>query len=252
MLTAFENVELPLLLTHLSRRKRRENVTTALRIVGLEGREHHYPRQLSGGQEQRVAIARAIVTDPYLLVADEPTGDLDRATGRRDPRPARAAQSRVPEDDRHGHARPAGRPAGQPHAPPRQGPAGGRVIPEKPGAGRVMKYFTYIFRNVRRNPVRSLLTVASTGICLFLMMILLSFFAISDEVNASTRIYNRIATLNANGFAGMIPIARVKEIAELDGVHRRHAVQLVRRQVQGRDPCRSRSSRSTPRPSSRS
>ena len=81
VLNAFENVELPLLLTHLSRRKRRENVMTALRIVGLAGREHHYPRQLSGGQEQRVAIARAIITDPYLLVADEPTGDLDRATG---------------------------------------------------------------------------------------------------------------------------------------------------------------------------
>src|SRR5271168_156752 len=81
VLTAFENVELPLLLTRLSRRRRRENVATALKIVGLQGREHHYPRQLSGGQEQRVAIARAIVTDPNLLVADEPTGDLDRATG---------------------------------------------------------------------------------------------------------------------------------------------------------------------------
>jgi putative ABC transport system ATP-binding protein len=78
VLTAFENVELPLLLTNLSRRRRRENVMTALRVVGLSGREFHYPRQLSGGQEQRVAIARAIVTDPYLLVADEPTGDLDR------------------------------------------------------------------------------------------------------------------------------------------------------------------------------
>lgn len=78
VLTAFENVELPLLLTSLSKKRRRENVMTALRVVGLEGREGHYPRQLSGGQEQRVAIARAIVTDPYLIVADEPTGDLDR------------------------------------------------------------------------------------------------------------------------------------------------------------------------------
>ncbi len=80
VLTAFENVELPLLLTNLSKSRRRENVMTALRVVGLQGREHHYPRQLSGGQEQRVAIARAIVTDPYLLVADEPTGDLDRTS----------------------------------------------------------------------------------------------------------------------------------------------------------------------------
>lgn len=79
VLAAIENVELPLLLTKLSRRERRNRAKTALRIVGLEGREDHYPRQLSGGQEQRVAIARAIVTDPYLLVADEPTGDLDRA-----------------------------------------------------------------------------------------------------------------------------------------------------------------------------
>ncbi len=78
VLTAFENVELPLLLTNLSKKRRHENVMTALRAVGLSGREDHYPRQLSGGQEQRVAIARAIVTDPYLLVADEPTGDLDR------------------------------------------------------------------------------------------------------------------------------------------------------------------------------
>jgi putative ABC transport system ATP-binding protein len=78
VLTAQENVELPLLLTHLSRKERRDRARTALRIVGLEGREDHSPRQLSGGQEQRVAIARAIVTDPYLLVADEPTGDLDR------------------------------------------------------------------------------------------------------------------------------------------------------------------------------
>jgi putative ABC transport system ATP-binding protein len=77
VLTALGNVELPLLLTSFSRRERRERALTALKIVGLEDRAHHYPRQLSGGQEQRVAIARAFVTDPTLLLADEPTGDLD-------------------------------------------------------------------------------------------------------------------------------------------------------------------------------
>jgi putative ABC transport system ATP-binding protein len=77
VLTAFGNVELPLLLTPLSKKERREHVMTVLKLVGLTDRADHYPRQLSGGQEQRVAIARAIVTDPTFVLADEPTGDLD-------------------------------------------------------------------------------------------------------------------------------------------------------------------------------
>ena len=81
MLNAERNVELPLLLTKLSKAERMKRVAIALRVVGLAERSKHYPRQLSGGQEQRVGIARAIVTDPTLLLCDEPTGDLDRKAG---------------------------------------------------------------------------------------------------------------------------------------------------------------------------
>jgi putative ABC transport system ATP-binding protein len=81
VLTAEKNVELPLLLTHLSKAERQKHVSTALAVVGLADRAKHYPRQLSGGQEQRVGIARAIATDPTLLLCDEPTGDLDRRSG---------------------------------------------------------------------------------------------------------------------------------------------------------------------------
>ena len=81
VLTAERNVELPLLLTHLSKGERRQHVETALKVVGLTDRSRHYPRQLSGGEQQRTGIARAIVTDPTLLLCDEPTGDLDRKSG---------------------------------------------------------------------------------------------------------------------------------------------------------------------------
>src|SRR5215831_15254355 len=81
-----------------------------------------------------------------------------------------------------------------------------------------MKYLTYVLRNARRNPVRSLLTVASTGVSLFLMMILASFFTINDEIARESRVYNRIVTLNSQGFSGRLPAVRVKEIAAMDGV----------------------------------
>jgi putative ABC transport system permease protein len=81
-----------------------------------------------------------------------------------------------------------------------------------------LKHFRYIFRNARRNPVRSILTIASTAICLFLMMILLAFFAINHEVAEESRIYNRIVTMNANGFAGIVPISFVSEVSRMDGV----------------------------------
>ena len=217
VLTAFENVELPLLLTHLSRRKRKENVTTALKIVGLDGREHHYPRQLSGGQEQRVAIARAIVTDPYLLVADEPTGDLDRTTAgeildllellnrefqktiimvTHDPLAARRAVGRSTStrasSSTTSSTKPGCRPRHEipqlhlPECPAQSGP----VAPDRrldeylplPDDGALL-----VLRHVRRGQL-------------------------------GARVFNRIATLNANGFAGRIPIACVKEINQLEGV----------------------------------
>src|SRR5260370_10895674 len=116
VLTAFENVELPLLLTHLNQQQRREHVMTALKLVGLEERVNHLPKQLSGGQEQRVAIARAIVSDPTLLLADEPTGDLDSHS-------ATQALEILNRSHEHFHnplfiVTPNPHPASTPHAPP--------------------------------------------------------------------------------------------------------------------------------------
>ena len=114
VLTAFENVELPLQLTSLSRRERRERVDNALALVGLADRMDHYPNELSGGQQQRVAIARALIADPTLIVADEPTGDLDRVTAEEILDLLERPQPRARQDDHHGDARSQG---GRPRAP---------------------------------------------------------------------------------------------------------------------------------------
>ena len=114
VLTAFENVELPLQLTSLSRSERRERVDTALALVGLSDRATHYPNELSGGQQQRVAIARALITDPTIIVADEPTGDLDRTTAEEILGLLDAAQRRARQDDHHGDARSEGGREGAP------------------------------------------------------------------------------------------------------------------------------------------
>jgi putative ABC transport system ATP-binding protein len=126
VLTAYENVELPLLLSGLSRAERREHVETALALVNLTDRMDHYPSQLSGGQQQRVAIARAVVTDPTILVADEPTGDLDRVSAEDvlgSAAPDGEAEQGLWQNHHHGDARPPGRGEGPSRAAPGEGRA---------------------------------------------------------------------------------------------------------------------------------
>ncbi len=178
VLRAVENVELPLLLTRLSKKERRERALTALKVVGLADRSGHYPRQLSGGQEQRVAIARAIVGDPSVLVADEPTGDLDAKSAEDILALMETPQPRVPQDDRHGDPRPArGRARARP-APPREGRAEGGL--------RAMKFLPFVLKHLRRNWVRTLATVLAMAVCIFLFCTLQTFLAAIDGAAGSS------------------------------------------------------------------
>ncbi len=165
MLTAARNVELPLLLTNLSRAERRKHVEAALELVGLADRADHYPSQLSGGQEQRVGIARAIVNDPTLLLCDEPTGDLDRTTAgeildlHRGAQPAHGKTVIMVTHDPLAAAR-----AGRVSAP-RQGRAG------RGGGG--MKYLHLLWRNLLRRKLRTTFTFLSIVVAFLLFGLLI-------------------------------------------------------------------------------
>ncbi len=226
VLTAFENVELPLLLTDLSKAERKQHVETALKVVGLADRMSHYPRQLSGGQEQRVAIARAIVTDPTIVVADEPTGDLDAKSAEEILNLLVELNRDVQQDHHHGDARSARgafreqvfhldkgilagiEPGGRAPATadrwrqpainlPRRGGSRNdflsstgfslcsdrcakvqdrkimRIRAEACAAIRV-KYLALIFKNLTRNKKRTVLTVFSIAVSLFIFSALVS------------------------------------------------------------------------------
>ncbi len=206
VLNAIENVELPLLLTSLSSKERRERAMTALRIVGLDDRYKHYPRQLSGGQEQRVAIARAIVTDPSVLVADEPTGDLDSKSAEEildlmqtfnkefgktilmvthDPRAAERA--RIQHHLEKGVLRPD------------------------------MKYAPLVLKHLRKNWIRTLSTVLAMSVCIFLFCVLQTVIAaVNFGLTAGNT--NRLVTRDYVSLANLLPINYKQKIAAVPGV----------------------------------
>ena len=211
VLTAFENVELPLLLTHLSKKQRRDHVMTALDIVGLADRSAHYPRQLSGGQEQRVAIARAIVTDPTLLLADEPTGDLDAKSAAE----VLTLLQRLNQE----YKKTIVMVTHDPHAAER---ATHVLHLEKGTLVRTrqkveMKFFSLVLKSARRNLRRTTLTVISVAIAVFLFASLravLDGFHAAAEASSSTR----IVTIRSTSMIFSMPTSHAGTIAATPGV----------------------------------
>ena len=265
VLNAFENVELPLLLTNLTKKQRREHVLTALNIVGLGERAQHYPRQLSGGQEQRVAIARAIVTDPVVLLADEPTGDLDaKSAGEvltllqrlntefkktivlvtHDPHAAERTR-RVLHLEKGTFVEQGATECG--------GELGNHKEHEDTRTTKheitkrilyflvffvtfvvqeIMKFLSLVFKSARRSKRRTALTVLSVAIAVFLFA---SLRAVIDGFNAGAEASSstRIVTQRSTSLFFAMPISHAEAIKEHPRRAGRHLGELVRRRLQG-------------------
>ena len=208
MLTAERNVELPLLLTTLTRAKRRRHVHTALSLVGLADRAKHHPRQLSGGQEQRVGIARALVTDPLLLLCDEPTGDLDRQSGDEILELLRVLNRE--------HGKTIVMVTHDPHA----AASARRVLHLEKGqltAGGGMKFLPLLWSNLMRRKVRTICTGLSIFVAFLLMGALLSIRAgFSRGVDLTGA--DRLVVSQKNSFNQPMPLAYRDRLAAIPGV----------------------------------
>ena len=239
VLTALENVELPLLLTPLSRSKRREHARYALELVGLTDRAKHRPSQLSGGQEQRAAIARALVTDPQLILADEPTGDLDRVSADQvlellerlraelnktvlvvthDPLAAERA-GRVIYLDK-------GRLGGSDETAERGAPTArdDQTVPPQGGGGGRRDNMMHVplrlvAKNLFRHPLRTLLTIASLTVAVFLLCVLRSIVVTLDAGVKSAQ-SDRIIVQSAVSLFVDLPLSYESKILAVDGVER--------------------------------
>ncbi len=224
VLTAVQNVELPLLLTKFGRRERRERALTALKVVGLTDRADHFPRQLSGGQEQRVGIARAIVTDPQLILADEPTGDLDAKSAAEVLDLLQRLNHGIRQDDSHGDARPARRRARGPHTAPGEGRAAGSR--RESGMTRA----GIVFANLRRRKRRSVLTMLGIAIALFLFVMLRSVLTtLADAGRVGSE--QRLVVRNKLGIVFPLPDAYRARLQSMPGVSAVSWCELVRRRV---------------------